>query len=364
MDAKCELPTPYALRRVAATAVVLLLIVVFLTSAAWAHAGDSDEDEDQGPVTRAANLTLQYDARGTAEVTLYTDSDVQDWSPIQTALEHSLHCPAGAFTHPKAQPFSSSSLGALGAKQRARFEDMATRQQLRTLHGSCQGAMARDGFMIYTGVTLGPVVAELGKIGEQQLHVSVTYQASKYARPIPFALRQAGNSQFQYSTYEFDVSDASSASLHLQFGLSRREALRAAALPITILLLPILIMLWMQFAAIRDAKQDPTAAWFSYFRSLNWCMNGVMLLWIVGNSVRRGRPGRLLSGRTRWPCNRDPAGDPYSSAVVCLHRLSSLFLPRVCASPRQCVDTTGVLLHPTVASGRATASLDVPICWD
>jgi len=148
--------------------------------------------------------------------------------------------------------------------------------------------MARDGFMIYTGVTLGPVVAELGKIGEQQLHVSVTYQASKYARPIPFALRQAGNSQFQYSTYEFDVSDASSASLHLQFGLSRREALRAAALPITILLLPILIMLWMQFAAIRDAKQDPTAAWFSYFRSLNWCMNGVMLLWIVGNSVRRG----------------------------------------------------------------------------
>jgi len=66
MAVKRAFDTPTT-RRLSAAA--LLLTVALLTSAAWAHAED-DEDEDQGPAARSASLTLRYDARGAAgEVT-------------------------------------------------------------------------------------------------------------------------------------------------------------------------------------------------------------------------------------------------------------------------------------------------------
>ena len=213
MAAKCVLDSRTT-RRLSA-AVLLLTVVVFLSSAAWAHSEDDDEGDDPGPATRSASLMLRYDARGTAKVNLYTDSDVQDWRPLQMALASSLHCPAAAFAHPESDQDSSKLFETLNpglnsgfnAKLRARMDEMAARQRMRSLRGTCQATMARDGFMLYTGVNLETVLSELGKVGEQQLHVNVTYQASAYAQPLPFVSRRSGDSRFQSSAYKFDVAD-------------------------------------------------------------------------------------------------------------------------------------------------------------
>jgi Zn-dependent protease with chaperone function len=66
------------------------------------------------------------------------------------------------------------------------------------------------------------------------------------------------------------------------------------------LLLPIGIMLWMQRAALRDAKSDPTGAWFSYLRVLSWCGIGLLLLWIVGNSIRHGLEALFAYQLAAW----------------------------------------------------------------
>ena len=78
------------------------------------------------------------------------------------------------------------------------------------------------------------------------------------------------------------------AKIHLAFGLRNQDAVRAAILPVLFLLSPILICLWMSRAALRDAKTDPTGAWFSYFRVLTWCGNCLVLIWMMRQTVREG----------------------------------------------------------------------------
>jgi hypothetical protein len=116
----------------------------------------------------------------------------------------------------------------------------------------------------------------------------VTYQPSKYSELTRSALGHEDTARYQYTRYELDVASATPSGIHLEFGLHRRDAIRAAVLPTLFLILPIVIMFWMQHAAVRDAQRDPTAAWFSYFRALNWCNTALMVIWVIGHSVRQG----------------------------------------------------------------------------
>ena len=77
--------------------------------------------------------------------------------------------------------------------------------------------------------------------------------------------------------------------LQLAYGYRNSDLLRQCAMSAGFLLLPLVLILWMRRAALRDAAQDPAAAWFSYFRTLQWCVNGTMLLWMVARtSFRQG----------------------------------------------------------------------------
>jgi hypothetical protein len=70
----------------------------------------------------------------------------------------------------------------------------------------------------------------------------------------------------------------------LVYGNTNPDLLWQSVMSAGFLLLPLVLILWMRRVALRDAVQDPTAAWFSYCKALQWCVNGTMLLWMVSRT--------------------------------------------------------------------------------
>ena len=77
------------------------------------------------------------------------------------------------------------------------------------------------------------------------------------------------------------------SAIRLAYGFGRAELYRSLLIIIAFFLVPIGVTLWMRQAALESGKTDPTAAWFSYFRTINWCINGSMLLWITSGLEAR-----------------------------------------------------------------------------
>jgi Zn-dependent protease with chaperone function len=264
----------------------LPLLALFLLAAnAWTQSADDDDDLDGPP---SAMLTLHYDERGNAQVWFMLDQHGQNWAPIQTALERALHCPPGALAHPQPRPGYSRYLQSLNAQRREEYEKLAEQAREDTLEGNCPAAMTRDRWLFSTDLYLAPLMTPLKQAGESRFSVSLTFPESKYSTYTPSNTPQYGSVRSGYVSYGFDTAANAPAQIHLEYGLRSQDAIRSAALPIAFLLAPIGIMLWMQRAAVRDAGSDPIGAWFSYLRVLTWCGNGLLLLWIVGNSVRQG----------------------------------------------------------------------------
>jgi Zn-dependent protease with chaperone function len=278
-------------------AVILLSVVAIFSMHLWAQPAD-DDDDDESDVS-FARLAIRYDARGKADVTFYLFGDIQNWGTIQAALEQALHCPAGSLVHPLPNPTLPKYLKSRTAKEQAQHEKYAERWRKSTLQGECSAAMTRRGLLLFTDIPLASLTAELKRGGAQKLSVRVTYPKSKFSEQTPGTKQPWDvDSQDQphsvitelYSNanYLLDVGAASPKEIHLAFGLRMQDAIRAAILPAVFLLSPILICLWMRRAAIRDAKTDPTGAWFSYFRVLMWCGNCLLLIWMLGHTIRQG----------------------------------------------------------------------------
>ncbi len=261
-------------------AATVLLVVMIGEPSIWAAA---DDYEDEGTAVPSANLTVYYDARGTADVTFQSDADIQDWKGLAKAIEAALGCPERSLSHPEAVHNSLLRLENIPARRLAQFEAQLAQQQRRTLHGTCSGAMKRQQFILSSDLSFVGVLPELRKMGEQQLGIRLVYPKSSYSWHTPSTEDSVG-----LASYVLNVDDAVAQPIHLEFGFRRSDVIRAAAVPIGFLLLPILIVLWMRRAALRGAKDDPTAAWFGYMRVLNWCTLGTILLWMVGHSVRQG----------------------------------------------------------------------------
>jgi Zn-dependent protease with chaperone function len=278
-------------------AVFLLSIVAIFSIHLWAQPADDDDDEESD--VSFARLAIRYDARGKADVTFYLFGDIQNWGTIQAELEQALHCPAGSLVNPPPNPTLPKYLKSRTAKEQAQYEKYAEQWRKSTLQGECSAAMTRKGLLLSTDIPLGSLMAELKRGGAQKLSVRVTYPKSKFSEQTP-GTNQPWDADSQdrphpvttelYSNanYLLDVGVASSKEIHLAFGLRMRDAIRAAILPAVFLLSPILICLWMRRAAIRDAKTDPTGAWFSYFRVLMWCGNCLLLIWMLGHTIRQG----------------------------------------------------------------------------
>ena len=275
----------------------LALMSAFLLTATARICRAQEQGEDQEDAVSAkpvASLNLTFDKRGGAKVSLSVAQTPSDWQPIQGALAQSLHCPPEAFAHPSASMRSTRWSGRMTAEQRASYEKFLNDADGRQLLGNCERVLAASGWTVSGALPLQTLADALAQSGEQMLFVTLKRpksgfeeQSSQGLQPNRFG-GEGGRPLFPM--YSFPLGTTTPVPpLRLAYGYRNSDVLRQCALAAGFLLLPVVLILWMRRAALRDALQDPAAAWFSYFKTLQWCVNGTMLLWMVARtSFREG----------------------------------------------------------------------------
>jgi len=255
--------------------------------------GEDHDDDDTNLAQHSASLNLTFDSNGNAKVHLLLDQSPSNWQPIQAALSLGLHCPPQAFVHPST---TASFRGWVRMKpeQQAQYEKFLAEANQRQLQATCSHVLSASSWTISGTLPLQPLADALAASGEQLLFVSVQRPRSGFEEQSSQGLQlnrfagQRENAQLLFYSFPLGTSTPIMP-LRLAYGYSNSDLLRQCAMSAGFLLLPILLILWMRRAALRDALQDPTAAWFSYFKTLQWCVNGTMLLWMVARtSLRQG----------------------------------------------------------------------------
>jgi Zn-dependent protease with chaperone function len=273
----------------------LLIIMAFAPTFLRAQADNDDDDDADVPF---ANLTVNYDARGAATVTFYAFELHQGITGVEAALEDAFHCPAGSLENPPPRPYLPKYLKSRPASEQQQYQKRADEMRANTLQGACQAAMTRTGFLLSTDIHLTVLDSVLERHGVKQVWVQITHPKSKFTEHIPEGRvppvpddadpRSVRSELYTTAFYRVEFGKDPPSTIHIAFGLRNRDAIRAAILPAVFLLTPVLICIWMRRAAIRDASIDPIGAWFSYMRVLIWSGNSLFIIWLLGQTVRKG----------------------------------------------------------------------------
>ncbi len=271
----------------------LMSAFVLLATTSMCHAQGEDDDDDANPGQHSASLNLTFDSHGNAQVHLLLDQSPSNWQPIQAALSLALRCPSQAFTHPSTAP-SFRGWARMKPEQQAQYEKFLADANQRQLQASCSHVLSASGWTVKGTLPLQPLAEALAASGEQLLFVSVQRPRSGFEEQSSQGLQlnrfasQHETARFLFYSFPLGASTSVTAAAP---GLRLPQFRPPAAMRHVggISAASAFLILWMRRAALRDALQDPTAAWFSYFKTLQWCVNGTMLLWMVARtSFRQG----------------------------------------------------------------------------
>src|SRR5207248_3398974 len=89
--------------------------------------------------------------------------------------------------------------------------------------------------------------------------------------------------QLGYFDDAFDLSESTPPAITIAYGVTQRDLVRALLITTAFVLLPLAFIAWMRAYALRNAATDPTAAWFSYFRTLHLTIQFATLAWIFAD---------------------------------------------------------------------------------
>jgi Zn-dependent protease with chaperone function len=276
--------------------------LVLLWTVPTCLAQGDDVEDDAGSAKRTASLNLTFNNRGDAKVSLILDQTPSDWQPIQAALAQSLGCPSQAFGH-HSDFRSFRSFASMKPEQREKYQKFIEEAEQKQLQANCSHALSANGWIVDGTLPLQTLTESLCAAGEHMLYVSVHVPKSAFEEQSSEGLEanhEGGDARNtdRFLIYRYALSATTVVSpLHLAYGYRNSDLLRQCAMSAGFLLLPILLMLWMRRAALKDALQDPTAAWFSYFKTLQWCLNGTMLLWMVARTSFREGLQNLIAFR-------------------------------------------------------------------
>ncbi|HKR96786.1 MAG TPA: M48 family metalloprotease, partial [Candidatus Angelobacter sp.] len=256
----------------------LLLIVLVLSILGHAQDYDSDEDSD---TPASPMLSLRFDKQGSVAARLELGEKPDHWDTIRNSLATSLHCPDQSFHSPSTNASNFQALKRWPAAKRENYLRVLADYNSRELMANCDSVLRWNGGGREGNLDLSPLANALKELGAQQLWVYIYFPATGNVEYSRENLSYADRSTLHLLSYRFVLNDEGhSASIHLVYG-SSHSLFRNIAIAIAFILFPVAITLWMRRTALVLGKQDPTAAWFSYFRTINWCIKGSMLLWIT-----------------------------------------------------------------------------------
>ncbi|HKW17163.1 MAG TPA: M48 family metalloprotease [Terriglobales bacterium] len=252
-------------------------LVLFLVLPLFGRAQDYDDDD--ATASNSARLSLRFDKQGVATVNLWVTKAPENWDPIRVGLATALDCPQQNFHSPETTGYSNRVANRLAPANREQYLRSLAEYYSKQLNASCDSVLRWDGFSRSGNLDLSPVQAPLAQSGNSELSVSIAFPAATNIQYSKESLR------FQWQRaleYRIDLNAPERPSpIQLSFGITSRSFYKSIAVAIAFILFPLVITLWMRHAALTAGKQDPIAASFGYFRSLNWCIQGSMLLWIT-----------------------------------------------------------------------------------
>jgi Zn-dependent protease with chaperone function len=235
----------------------------------------AQDDEEEGDFATQATLTVHFSARGDSRALLYLPKKPEQWEPVRAALSRTLHCPESQFSNPE-QDFPERLRKSISEKQWRRYQQSVAEYNQREMGGSCKGTLAADGGLRKGSLELGGLGEALAPLGITALGVTISTPAAAFH---DFSAEgQARRPEESYAAYNFPLDKAVPA-IRIAFGFRQRDLRSAGLIALGFVFVPILIIFWMRQLTLKSGGGDPFAAWFSYHRTVNWCVTGTILLW-------------------------------------------------------------------------------------
>jgi Zn-dependent protease with chaperone function len=263
----------------------LLVGLTLLLSISACAQDDNDGPLDDNDADAPAMLSLNFDQQGAVHASLTLPQSASDFDTVRDLLAQALHCPLGALTHPHGSQDAFPSVQEnWSAARRERFRQQMADFDRRLLNGHCGGVLSKQQQLLAGDFDFGPALAELRRIGVDQLSIYVRTPRTQFRDYSRIHLLPGPVSPSTAIVYRVPLDDPSaSLRLHLEYGLRSSDVDRAFAILAACIVLPVLATLWMRRRALALAKVDAAGAWFGFFRTLNWLMLGLSLLWLTSS---------------------------------------------------------------------------------
>lgn len=304
---------------------LLACLLILLAIPVFAQDDDEDAPEDT-TVEFPASLTLSFDHQGSVNVTLSLPDTDKTSDSLPQVLAQTLHCPVGAIQHPDTSVGASEYQKNWSAARREKFRKQMEQYNRRQYRGRCDGTLARDDLVLQGDFDWSALITELRKIEVDQLSIYVITPKTQFRE---YTQENLFRVPFQDSAsiyYRIPLKqNAKPAVLHLAYGFRRQDLQRALVILAAYLLIPVLLTLWMRHRALALAKTDPPAAWFGFFRALNWLVLGSMLAWISSGFGSR----QMLQ---EWIALQGMSSFKAALADVAIAIVPSFFVYLVCIS--------------------------------
>lgn len=259
-----------------------LLACLLILLAVPLFAQDDDEVPEESGVEAPASLTLNFDRQGGMHVSLSLPDTDKTSGSLPQVLAQTLHCPVGAIHHPDRSADVAEYQKNWSAARREKFRKQMAEFNRRQFQGQCESVLARNDHILQGDFDWSALMTELRQIDVDQLTIYVITPKTVFRE---YTQENLWRVPFQGSTsiyYRIPLAqNAKPAVLHLAYGFRRQDLRRALAILAAFLVLPVLLTLWMRHRALALARIDPPAAWFGFFRTLNWLVLGSMLAWIT-----------------------------------------------------------------------------------
>jgi STE24 endopeptidase len=239
-----------------------VVVALFALLAAPAPAAQDDDDVDWNPWSHQCSLSLVIDEQGTASITLVIQveksSDVRP-KEVEQALN---------------KVFGDS----LRDVRRQKISGVTS------VTARAEKVFPPEDGVIEGDLDLSPLAELLQAKGLERLDVSIM------AMPRGPSLEDLQRLRPKH----YHVSTASPEPVHFVLDHRPPEWTRPAGILAGLFLVPIGLVFWRRWAALRAAG-DPAVAWYRFWRWVHWITLGTWGVWLTGMAVLRGRELFLFS---------------------------------------------------------------------